>query len=95
MAALSDEFRAEPELGLAAGDDGLALVERILESALDYLSADGALFIEVGNSQAAMEHKYDFLPMTWLDFEMGGAGVCCIHAVDLRQQRPAILAVAS
>jgi len=95
MAALSEEFRAEPELGLAAGDDGLALVERILESALDYLSADGALFIEVGNSQAAMEQKYDFLPMTWVDFEMGGAGVCCIHAEDLRQHRCAILAVAS
>jgi len=95
MAALSDEFRAEPEIGLAAGDDGLALVERILESALDYLSADGALFIEVGNSQAAMEQKYDFLPMTWLDFAMGGAGVCCIHAEDLRRQRSAILALAS
>ena len=95
MAALSDEFRAEPELGLAAGEDGLALVERILESALDYLSADGALFIEVGNSQAAMEQKYDFLPMTWVDFEMGGAGVCCIHAEDLRQHRCAILAAAS
>jgi ribosomal protein L3 glutamine methyltransferase len=95
MAALSDEFRAEPELGLAAGADGLALVERILESAPEYLSADGALFIEVGNSQAAMEQKYDFLPMTWLDFEMGGAGVCCIHAEDLRRQRSAILALAS
>ena len=95
MAALSAEFRAEPELGLAAGEDGLALVERILESALDYLATDGALFIEVGNSQAAMEQKYDFLPMTWVDFEMGGAGVCCIHAEDLRQHRCAILAVAS
>ena len=86
MAALSDEFRAEPELGLAAGEDGLAIVDRIIERALDYLSADGVLFIEVGNSQAAMEQKYDFLPMTWIDFEMGGAGVCCIHAEDLRQQ---------
>ena len=82
MAALSDEFRAEPELGLAAGEDGLALVERILESALDYLSADGALFIEVGNSQAAMEQKYDFLPMTWVDFEMGGAALPVILHVQ-------------
>jgi ribosomal protein L3 glutamine methyltransferase len=95
MAALSDEFRAEPQMGLAAGEDGLALVERIVESALDYLSADGALFIEVGNSQAAMERKYDFLPMTWVDFEMGGGGVCCIQAEDLRQQHSAILALAS
>jgi ribosomal protein L3 glutamine methyltransferase len=95
MAALSDEFRAEPEMGLAAGDDGLALVGRIVAAALDYLAADGALFIEVGNSQAAMERKYDFLPMTWVDFEMGGGGVCCIRAEDLQQQRSSILALAS
>ena len=95
MAALSEEFHAEPALGLAAGDDGLALVDRILESAANYLSDHGALFIEVGNSQAAMEHKYQFLPMTWIDFELGGAGVCCIHAEDLREQHSAILALAS
>jgi len=94
MAALSDEFRAEPEMGLAAGVDGLEFVERIIGSAPDYLSADGALFVEVGNSQAALERKYAFLPMTWVDFEMGGAGVCCIHAADLRQQHSAILALA-
>lgn len=95
MAALSAEYHAEPEMGLAAGADGLALVDRILESAANYLSTHGALFIEVGNSQAAMEHKYQFLPMTWVDFELGGAGVCCIQAEDLREQHSAILALAS
>jgi ribosomal protein L3 glutamine methyltransferase len=95
MAALGDEFRCEPEIGLAAGADGLALVGRILVSAADYLSEQGVIFIEVGNSQAAMEQRYDFLPMTWLEFELGGAGVCCIEARDLRQQQPAITAIAS
>ncbi len=95
MAALSDEYRAEPEMGLAAGEDGLALVDRMLKSAVNYLSEEGVLFIEVGNSQAAMEQKYHFLPMTWIDFEMGGAGVCCIHAQDLKQQLAAITAIAS
>jgi hypothetical protein len=42
-----------------------------------------------------MAQKYDFLPMTWIDFEMGGAGVCCIQAADLRQQHSAIIALAS
>ena len=95
MAVLGDEYHAEPEIGLAAGADGLALVERILDGAVDYLSDHGALFIEVGNSQAAMQQKYDFLPMTWIDFEMGGSGVCCIQAQDLRQQHSAITAIAS
>ena len=94
MAALGEEYRAEPEIGLAAGVDGLALVERILDGAVEYLSDHGALFIEVGNSQAAMQQKYDFLPMAWIDFEMGGAGVCCIQAEDLRQQHSAITAIA-
>jgi len=95
MAALGAEYHAEPEIGLAAGANGLALVERILDGAVDYLSDQGVLFIEVGNSQAAMEQKYDFLPMAWIDFEMGGAGVCCIQAQDLRQQHTAITAIAS
>ena len=95
MAALSDEFRCEPEIGLAAGADGLALVDRILERAADYLSEQGVIFIEVGNSQVAMEQKYDFLPMAWPEFELGGAGVCCIQARDLRQQQSAISAIAS
>jgi len=94
MAALGDEYRCEPEIGLSAGEDGLALVDRILENAADYLSEQGVIFIEVGNSQAAMEQKYDFLPMTWPEFELGGAGVCCIQARDLRQQQPAITAMA-
>jgi ribosomal protein L3 glutamine methyltransferase len=95
MAALGDEYRCEPEIGLSAGDDGLALVDRILEQAADYLSEQGVIIIEVGNSQAAMERKYHFLPMTWPEFEFGGAGVCCIRACDLRQQRSAITAIAS
>ena len=47
----------------------------------------GVLFIEVGNSQQAMMQKYDFLMMTWIDFEFGGSGVCCIHQKDLIQQQ--------
>ena len=87
MATLSEEFQFEPNIGLAAGDDGLAMVDRILSDAGEYLSEKGVLFIEVGNSQAAMMEKYTFLPMTWIDFEFGGTGVCCIHQKDLKQQQ--------
>lgn len=95
MANLSDEYHYEPEIGLRAGDDGLLLVDRILAGAGEFLSDHGALFIEVGNSQAALERKFDFLPMTWIEFEFGGGGVCCIGAGDLKQQQPAIVAIAS
>lgn len=86
MAALTDEFRFEPTIGLAAGNNGLALVERILFRVGKFLSEQGVLFIELGNSQHAMMEKYSFLPMTWLEFEFGGSGVCCIHAEDIKQQ---------
>ncbi len=85
MAALVDEFKFEPALGLAAGDDGLVLVGRILLQAVNYLSEQGILIIEVGNSQAAMMEKFNFLPITWIDFEFGGSGVCCIQYQDLNQ----------
>jgi ribosomal protein L3 glutamine methyltransferase len=95
MALLGEEYRCEPQIGLSAGIDGLMLVDRILATAADFLDELGVIFIEVGNSQAAMEQKYDFLPIAWIDFEMGGAGVCCIQAQDLRQQHAAISALAN
>jgi len=95
MGALSAEFKREPALGLRAGEDGLQLVDRILARAGEYLSDHGILIVEVGNSQPALERKYDFLPMTWVDFEFGGGGVCCIQAQDLKRQQAAITAVAN
>lgn len=83
MAALSDEFRAEPRLGLAAGEDGLEVVDRLLLQASDYLNDDGLLVVEVGNSQQAMMDKYPQLDLTWIEFEHGGSGVFCIDAERL------------
>jgi ribosomal protein L3 glutamine methyltransferase len=94
MSALGDEFHCEPGIGLRAGIDGLLLVDRILARAGEFLSEHGVIFIELGNSQAALENKYDFLPMTWIEFEFGGGGVCAIQAQDLQQQQTAIIAIA-
>jgi len=90
MSMLSEEFLSEPGIGLAAGEDGLALVDRILLQAGEFLGERGVIFIEVGNSQIAMMEKYTFLPMSWVDFEFGGSGVCCIQNQDLNQQQARI-----
>ncbi len=85
MAVLSDEFLAEPRMGLEAGEDGLNLVERMLRQAPDWLEDDGLLVVEVGNSQQALSAKYPELPVTWVEFERGGEGVFCIGAAELKQ----------
>ena len=83
MQALAEEFTHEPGLGLAAGVDGLDIVARILAQASDYLSPDGVLIVEVGNSRAAVEQRFSSQPMVWLEFSHGGEGVFLVNASDL------------
>jgi ribosomal protein L3 glutamine methyltransferase len=75
MNTLPDEFKHEPELGLAAGSDGLKLVRRILANAPNYLTDEGILVCEVGNSMVHMMNQYPQIPFTWIEFENGGHGV--------------------
>ncbi|PHI29970.1 50S ribosomal protein L3 N(5)-glutamine methyltransferase [Budvicia aquatica] len=75
MSDLPKEFRFEPELGLAAGSDGLKLARRILACAPDYLNEDGVLICEVGNSMVHLMDEYPDIPFTWIEFEFGGNGV--------------------
>lgn len=87
MASLPEEFHAEPELGLASGNDGLDFTRRLLVEAADYLTDKGVLIVEVGNSWPALEEAYPLLPFTWVEFERGGHGVFVLTAQDLRNAR--------
>lgn len=75
MNSLPEEFRHEPELGLAAGTDGLKLMRRIIANAPRFLTENGILICEVGNSMVHVIEQYPNIPFTWIEFQNGGHGV--------------------
>lgn len=86
LASMPDEFGKEPVLGLAAGADGLEIVRRILTEAGGYLSENGLLVVEVGNSWEALEAAYPEVPFMWVEFENGGHGVFVMTADELNSR---------
>lgn len=87
MADLPAEFLYEPEHALAAGQDGLDLVHRILFEAADYLSPEGLLVCEVGDSDWALNQAYPDIKFDWLKFALGGHGVFAITFDELMAHR--------
>ncbi|MBI0094451.1 ribosomal protein L3 N(5)-glutamine methyltransferase [Gilliamella apicola] len=85
MDDLPDEFSYEPKLALEAGFDGLDIVKRILSDAINYLSPQGILVCEVGNSWVSLQEQYPQVPFNWLEFERGGLGVFSITREELIQ----------
>lgn len=83
MAALPPEYRHEPALALAAGDDGLDVVRRILASARPHLTDDGVIAIEVGHNRDLVEEAFPDLPVVWLDTDTAEGKVFLVQAADL------------
>ncbi len=88
LAAMPEEYRHEPELGLGSGIDGLDFTRKLLDQAGKYLTERGLLVVEVGNSWEALQAEYPTLPFTWLDLEYGGHGVFVLTREQLVAYAP-------
>jgi len=71
MAELPQEYRHEPSMALAGGDDGMDLVRRILKDAPSRLSPIGVLVLEIGNERPHFEHAFRKLEVAWLNTSAG------------------------
>ncbi|WP_028470933.1 50S ribosomal protein L3 N(5)-glutamine methyltransferase [Neptunomonas japonica] len=84
---MPQEYHHEPELALTSGNDGLDLTRSILREACDYLTDDGLLVVEVGNSEVHLMTEFAHVPFTWVDLPEGGNGVFVITAQELKHFR--------
>ncbi|MBA2656962.1 MAG: 50S ribosomal protein L3 N(5)-glutamine methyltransferase [Tatlockia sp.] len=84
MLTLPEEYLHEPALALETENNGLAIVEKILANAHDYLSEKGILVVEVGATEELLAETYPELPFIWLDFENGGSGVFLLTRQQLQ-----------
>jgi ribosomal protein L3 glutamine methyltransferase len=71
MAALPAEYRAEPALALAGGEDGMDLVRRIVADAPAHMNHEAVLVLEIGNERRHFEHAFRRLEVAWLETSAG------------------------
>jgi ribosomal protein L3 glutamine methyltransferase len=71
MAALPDEYRAEPELALAGGADGMDFIRKLLRDAPAKMSEHGVLVLEIGNERENFESAFPRLEVVWLETSAG------------------------
>ena len=93
--ALPGEYSHEPKLGLTSGADGLDLCMRMLDEAADYLTDDGLLIVEVGESEHALAALLPEVPFIWIEFKVGQMGIFALERRDLIEHAKVIREAAS
>jgi len=83
MEELPREYRHEPRLALAGGDDGLDAVRTIIGRAAEFLNPEGLLVVEVGQNRAAAEAAFPRLPFVWLATPSAEDSVFLLRREDL------------
>lgn len=71
MDALPAEYRAEPELALAGGVDGMDFVRQLFKDAPSRMSEDAVLVLEIGNEADHFWASFPRLEVAWLGTSAG------------------------
>jgi ribosomal protein L3 glutamine methyltransferase len=71
MAALPAEYRAEPELALAGGSDGMDFIRALLRDAPSRMTPEAVLVLEIGNERTHFEAAFPKLEVVWLATSAG------------------------
>jgi len=87
MADLPPEYRHEPSLALAGGEDGLDAVRTILGESHKFLNSGGTLVVEIGHNRSAVELAFPRLPFIWLETETSPDSVFLLKREDLVAKR--------
>jgi ribosomal protein L3 glutamine methyltransferase len=83
MAALPAEYRAEPELALAGGADGMDFIRELLRAAPAALNDDGVLVLEIGNEREHFEAAVPALEVIWMETSSGADQVLLVTKENL------------
>ncbi len=83
MDTLPEEFHHEPALALAAGDDGLDIVHRIIKDAKKHLKDGGGMLCELGRCGPDLEVAYPKIPFLWIETQTTSNEVFWINKKDL------------
>jgi len=84
MKSLPAEYRAEPELALAGGSDGMDFIRRLLADAASRMSDAAVLVLEIGNERAHFEAAFPKLEVVWLATSAGEDQVLLVTREALR-----------
>lgn len=83
---LPAEYHHEPaQVALYADNEGMAVVDRLLNEATQFLKPTGVLVVEVGYSDEIVMQHYPYMPFTWLDCEQGGQGLFVLTYQQLEE----------
>ena len=83
MESLPPEYRHEPALALAGGEDGLDAVRTIIKEAPRFMQSGATLVMEIGANRAAAEAAFPRLPFVWLETPSSSDSVFLVKREDL------------